>query len=45
MDLLLYTDEGVSARAYNELLAAARRGAVSRSNLRASAERIHALAH
>jgi beta-N-acetylhexosaminidase len=43
VDILLYTDEAVSARAYRELLGAARDGQISRGALRASAERIHAL--
>jgi beta-N-acetylhexosaminidase len=44
VDLLLYTDEAVSARAYQKLLAAVRRGQLSKSAVLASARRIRALA-
>jgi beta-N-acetylhexosaminidase len=45
VDILLYTDETVSARAYDELLGAARAGQISRGALKISAARIHRLAH
>jgi beta-N-acetylhexosaminidase len=44
VDILLYTDEAVSARAYSELLGAARAGQISTGALKASAARIHQLA-
>ena len=45
VDILLYTDEAVSARAYSELLGAARAGQISTGALKASAARIHQLGH
>jgi beta-N-acetylhexosaminidase len=44
VDILLYTDQQISARAYTNLLAAARAGQLSSAELNASAQRIHALA-
>ena len=43
VDILLYTDEAVSARAYSELLGAARAGQISTGALKVSAARIHQL--
>jgi beta-N-acetylhexosaminidase len=43
VDILLYTDEAVSARAYSELLGAARAGQISTGALKMSAARIHQL--
>lgn len=43
VDMLLYTDERVSARAYLNVLRAARSGVLSRSSVFASAKRIRAL--
>jgi beta-N-acetylhexosaminidase len=44
VDMLLYTDEAMSALAYQKMLAAVRSGQVSRSSVLASAKRIRALA-
>ncbi len=43
VDVLLYSDEDMSRRAYSELLSAARGGELSRAALEASAARIHRL--
>jgi beta-N-acetylhexosaminidase len=43
VDILLYTDEGMSARAYQNVLTAVRTGKLSRSSVLASARRIRAL--
>jgi beta-N-acetylhexosaminidase len=43
VDMLLYTDEAMSARAYGNVLAAVRTGQLSRSSVLASARRIRAL--
>ncbi|HEX5925773.1 MAG TPA: glycoside hydrolase family 3 N-terminal domain-containing protein [Baekduia sp.] len=43
VDILLYTDEAISARAYSELLSAVRAGQLSRGALTASARRIQRL--
>jgi beta-N-acetylhexosaminidase len=43
VDMLLYTDEGMSARAYQKVLAAVKSGQLSRSSVLASAKRIRAL--
>jgi beta-glucosidase-like glycosyl hydrolase len=43
VDILLYTDEAISARAYANLLSAARAGQISSDALKASAQRIHHL--
>ena len=43
VDILLYDDEAMSARAYSELLDAARAGRISTGALKASAARIHQL--
>jgi beta-N-acetylhexosaminidase len=43
VDVLLYTDEGVSARAYQKLLGAVRGGRLSKDAVLASARRIRAL--
>jgi beta-N-acetylhexosaminidase len=43
VDMLLYVDEQVSARAYENLLGAVRGGQLSKSSVFASAKRIEAL--
>lgn len=43
VDVLLYTDEAVSARAYQRVLAAVRSGQLSKASVLASARRIRAL--